>query len=183
MNLATSELLTVDSVTGNTGQKGQWLFNLSPAESPLNKYDSECLKWVTKQDSSGSWNADLPSCPCTQEQARSDQRFSFWWGANPNCAVFVWSRPSTTECCYDSTGALIVGPNTGGSYRLFNPIYDQDSYQSQDLIPQQQCCMNSSQGAFCEMYYQYRPSDDCSGYQPVRAGKDEHNSALLQKCC
>lgn len=168
---APRSLLQMAEEVGNSGQIGQWVFDLTPSSDMMDDGEQACLQWAAEQESRGLWYTTLPACPCSRAQAFWDWRYSFFWGSGENCAVFVQgSLTSTTECCYDGrTGALLVGPPNGGGYRFFNPITSRKGFEEEDtFVPRRYCCQQSN---LCEMYYKYRPSDDCSRYRPVPIGK------------
>lgn len=171
----TEDYLQLDSIEGNTGNDGEWYFKLTGSDDDTN-YELECFKWAAKQDGDvvEDYFDGLPACPCTRQQARRDWRFWFGWrwglSSGPNCATLVWSgRQSTTECCYDEdTGALLVGPSAGGSFRLHHPWFSNKDYITEDQQPHEYCCELSNR---CSTFYTYRPSDDCSGYDPSAISK------------
>ena len=173
VELATTQYTTIDSVVGNTGGMGQWYFNFTAQSSEANS-EQLCLEWARRQnDTFERYFSGLPSCPCTRRQARRDWRFWFahFWGlsSRANCATFLWSRrQATLECCYDIDGSLLVGPNAGGSYLLYNPLFSFHNYFQQDRQPYQYCCSDSER---CDLYYTHRPSDDCANYNPPRRCK------------
>ena len=172
-NLDDSDKFTeIDTVTGNTGSAGEWYFQLTDPDSQLDP-EQECFKWVARQEEGTfeDYFEGLPSCPCTESQARRDWRFWFGWrwglSSRENCATLVWSgRQSTVECCYDEdSGALLAGGNTAGSFKLHHPFFSNKKYITEDKQPYEHCCESSR---LCSVYYTHRPSDDCSGYDPSR---------------
>ena len=164
-----TDFLTIDTVIGNTGFPGQWYFSLTSPRTE--NFEGLCLEWAKRQSEDLNDNfAGLPSCPCTRRQAWRDRRFffAFFWGlsSRPNCATMLFSRrQSSIECCYDSRGSLLVGPTTGGTYQLFNPLFSPRENTVEDRLPYDYCCTFSER---CSTYYEYRPSDDCSDYDPPR---------------
>ena len=168
------DFIVIDTLTGNTGSVGEWYFQLTDPDSDINS-EQECFKWVAKQDKDvfEEYFEGLPSCPCTWFQARRDWRFWFGWrwglSSGPNCATLIWSRrQSTTECCYDDSGALLVGGNSGGSYKLYHPLFSNREYITEDKQPYEHCCQFSK---LCSLFYTHRPSDNCSGYDPSQISK------------
>ncbi len=171
-----NDFLMIDDVTGNTGLPGEWYFDFSSPDTGTN-FEQLCLEWSKQQTSNAAdyfSNLSLPSCPCTWWQARRDWRFwfAYYWGysSQPNCATLLFSRTqSTIECCYSwSDGSLLVGPNEGGTYKLYNSLFHPEEYYTEDLLPYEYCCRLSGR---CSTYYQHRPSDDCSNYIPLRRCK------------
>ena len=74
------------------------------------------------------------------------------------------------QCCYTERGNLIFGPPTGGSLNRFHteagvPVL---SHFFQDYVPFLDCCVFSEQ---CERYFEKRPSDNSSGYEPPKPGE------------
>ena len=159
----------IHNLLGNTGRVGEWLFDFS---ARLDDYaELRCLAWSRRQRENSIVPSQLPRCPCTIRQAFFDFRywFGYFWGlsSQPNCATVLFTgTSSTTECCYDwLTGALIVGPNNGGTYKLHNPLFQYYQYRLQDFLPYQDCCVESNR---CDLYFRHRPYDDCSLYAPPR---------------
>ena len=74
------------------------------------------------------------------------------------------------ECCYDSNGLLLSGPSIGGSLEQWSPRVSWSNHHVYDIIPQIHCCyMNEDT---CSLYYDLRPSDDCSAFtQPSLPGR------------
>lgn len=175
-NFSTQQLSQLHVTEGNTGRMGEWYFNLTSPD-PLLTSEQRCMIWAKRQEESsvqlGSSSLQSGFCPCTRRQAQRDWRFwfAYYWGlSRQNCATVLFSRSQhTLECCYDEFGALIVGPSSGGgSYKLYNPLnFIMESY-TEDVRPYEDCCVNSNR---CRLYHQYRPSDDCSGYQPPNPRK------------
>ena len=176
------ELFMLHNVIGNTGRNGEWYYNftLPPGEITA---DLKCLLWVRAQIEQP---LDISSlrvqyCPCTKQQALLD--WSFWFGntwglsSSPNCATALFSGSQhTLECCYDRSGNLLVGPIEGGSYKKYNPLFYYENYLQDDLMPYIDCCVSSSR---CDLYYKYRPSDDCSKYIPFIPSKYDKSYVLL----
>ena len=175
VNGSNEDFIEMDSFTGNTGSPGEWLFQLTDSDSDL-KPEQECYKWASRQEDGvfEEYFQGLPSCPCTYSQARRDWRFWFAWrwgiSSGPYCATLVWSRrQSTVECCYDrDTGALLVGGISGGSFKLHHPLFSNRNYVTEDKQPYEYCCRQSK---LCSIFFTYRPSDDCTGYDPSQISK------------
>ena len=79
------------------------------------------------------------------------------------------------QCCYDKDGTLIVGPPSGGSVDKTAPTGTGINYlknfllhQAQDVIPYIFCCKGFFKS--CQTYYDRRPSDDGSSYNPPVPG-------------
>lgn len=151
---------------------GQWAFKVN-SNVTNNEDENECLKWVQEQlDISNLWISNLPSCPCTLLQARNDWRFSFTSSARTNCAVFVTTATRHgLECCYDEVGGTLrVGPNDGGCYHYYHSLFYPSEHEISDSTPYSKCCDGGTEGN-CELFYRYRPSSNCSRYEPPTPGK------------
>ena len=176
--------IEIDTLTGNTDSEGEWYFQLTDGDDDTN-YERECFKWANRQKKNvfEEYFEGLPVCPCTRQQARRDWRFWFGWrwglSSAPNCATLVWSgRQSTTECCYDDSGALLVGMSAGGSYKLHHPWFSNRDYITEDEQPYEYCCQRSDH---CSMFYTHRPSDDCTGYDASQIS--ENDCLCIQSVC
>jgi hypothetical protein len=150
-------------------------------------FDSICSRWSDTQSrmSLSETFSGLPACPPTQDRAElpnsglEEVRFdsvlydtnyhSQWMQKfHPRASkcftqTIVASGEPGQECCYDDDGNLLVGSPDGGSANLYAPV-DFDSYHKyiqNDVIPNVFCCPRT-----CVGYYDRRPSDDGSNYQP-----------------
>lgn len=78
---------------------------------------------------------------------------------------------SGQQCCYDSDGTLLVGPPAGGTVDLVSPELEISRLEHfiDDVIPAIACCT----GLFsnCDVYYEKRPSDDGSRFNPPPPGE------------
>lgn len=66
--------------------------------------------------------------------------------------------PYRQQCCYNSTGGLLVGPPSGGTLDLSNDLV---IHYYKDVLSHNWCCKHDNQED-CEKYYEKRPSDDGS---------------------
>jgi hypothetical protein len=169
LDLLPQQLIMLHNVPGNTKRDGDWQFDftLPPDQAtPLQR----CRIWAKRQQPFDTSSLDVQSCPCTRQQVHIDRRFWFGYYSGlsslPNCATVLLSGSRhTLECCYDEAGALILSPKVGaGTFKLFNPLYLYDDYIREDLLPYEDCCVNSRS---CGLYYVHRPSVDCSDYEPL----------------
>ena len=89
---------------------------------------------------------------------------------------------SGQQCCYNSSGDIIVGPPGGGTADLVAPtgLITLIKHILVDVVPYFLCC----KGRFrdCSRYYDKRQSDDCSDY-PERPppGMHKNHTCLLKK--
>ena len=168
LDLTPGELTMLHDRPGNTGREGDWHFDftLPPEQATA---EQRCMIWAKRQRGIDIASLEVQSCPCTRQQIRYDRRF--WFGyysglsSRPNCATLLFSGSQhTLECCYDESGALTVGPNEGGGFRLYNPLFFYENYNQEDQLPYDDCCVSSQR---CTLYYAHRPSVDCSDYEPL----------------
>jgi len=166
-----NEVLRIDTVVGNADLPGVWYFDFTSPPTKRN-HKQLCYEWAKRQPTNLIENhfVGLPSCPCTFLQALRDWRFWFLhrWGLSfrENCATFIFSRnrmQSAIECCYGNDGSLLVGPPSGGTYKLYNPLLYPQNHAREDVLSYDNCCVFTE---LCSTYYKYRPSDDCSNYSP-----------------
>ena len=172
----TVEADTIDERLGNTNRRGVWFFRLDNS-SVLDLPAKKCYTWIRQQ---GTLSApEIRPCPCTLNQAVADKKFYVDYGQKiawrSSQTVCAYSLPSLVhrwaqQCCYTDvpgTGrVLTLGQPEAGSMFLVGvlglPLIS-------DVEAHRYCC-NSS---LCGLYYQRRPSDDCSDYNSRRSGKDD----------
>lgn len=144
--------------------------------------ETQCRKWVAFQEDNVKsliTAIDLPRCPCSERQAKSDSRFvayTFDLLTRIRCFYSVF-RPFifvsevggfvSQKCCYlRDFGALVVDDVDAGSVELFNTSLPDGVLD--DIAAKQVCCYGSPN---CNKFYSVRPSQDCTGYRPFRRGK------------
>jgi len=164
----------IDQRNGNANQPGVWFLRLD-ANPVLGSPGRNCYNWYRQQA-----NVRIPQltpCPCTFNQATLDKRFFVDYNRTvsfrSNQTICAYSIPViisrwVQQCCYtDSPGGgkvLAQGPREGGGPFL---IGLQGFPGISDLRAHDYCC-NSS---LCALYYQRRPSRNCSGFSLRRRGK------------
>lgn len=86
---------------------------------------------------------------------------------------FLFSVDSLTggsgqQCCYDNVGNLLIGAPGGGSVDFVSQDVNPTQHHVVDIEAQILCC----KGAFpdCNKYYERRPSDDGSRFNPPLPG-------------
>ena len=84
-----------------------------------------------------------------------------------NWCICMCRRSPGQECCYNAQGNLVVGSPGGGSVNSVVPVDFPSLYDhiEKDLIPYLYCCPWS-----CGRYYEWRPSDDGTNYEPPLPG-------------
>jgi hypothetical protein len=76
---------------------------------------------------------------------------------------------STQECCYDVSGRLLTGSPGGGSVHKMPLAKSRAGHFREDVRPYLLCCTGYAPS--CQKYYERRPSDDGTRYQPQVPGK------------
>ncbi|XP_047446815.1 sushi domain-containing protein 2 [Mugil cephalus] len=156
----------------------------------------KCLQWDTQEKDLPNFLNELIDCPCTLAQARADTgRFHTDYSCDiergsvctyhpgcVHCVRAVQASPlhgSGQQCCYDSTGALVLTGDSGGgstpdrAHDWGSPPYGEPprvpgySHWLYDVMSFYYCCLWSD---FCQIYLNHRPSSGCRNYQPPRAG-------------
>ncbi|KAK7097672.1 sushi domain-containing protein 2-like [Littorina saxatilis] len=165
--------------------------------SDYNGYDwprYKCEQWAAEERQHKHWMMELPSCPCSLQQALAD-----WgrWQADTDCSMFrkgskcafnrgakhcVRSVQPTTSatgshCCYDNDNNLMYsGDSYEGSTSSRAHAWGASPYQTagtvptmshwlKDLIPYYQCC-RWTDNEYCQLYTDNRPTKDCRTYDP-----------------
>ena len=176
LSAGTVEADAVDERPGNTNRHGVWFFRLDNS-SVLDLPAKKCYTWIRQQ---GVISApELRPCPCTFNQAVADKRFYVDYGqkiaGRSSLTICAYSLPYLVsrwvqQCCYTELPGvgrvLTLGQREAGSPFLLGvnnlPLIS-------DVEAHHYCCNSSS---LCGLYYQRRPSDDCSEYNSRRSGKD-----------
>ncbi|XP_068460520.1 sushi domain-containing protein 2 [Clinocottus analis] len=156
----------------------------------------KCLQWDVLEEKLPSFLDELIDCPCTLAQARADtgrfhpdyscdvERGSVctYHPGSVHCVRAIQASPthgSGQQCCYDSTGALVLtGDSTGGgtpdrAHAWGSPPYRAPprvpgySHWLYDVMSFYYCCLWSDH---CHVYFARRPSSSCLRYRPPRAG-------------
>ncbi len=160
-----------DSVIGNTGRKGQWMWNLNADidVKPKPKRDEACLQWYENQPDDSYVkmirNHSQTVCPCSFSQVKLDDRYRYWYGyQDVHCyrQRGIWYFHNTkisffTVCCYH--------PGQGYLYNEFNP----------DLGPMTQTYITQSYHSTRLWYRYYR--------HLARSKATSEDQAAFQNCC
>lgn len=127
---------------------------------------------------------------------RTDQVFTFLQVKIPSLPFLTQfsshisspTQGSGQQCCYDSTGALVLtGDSIGGStpdraHDWGSPPYREPprvpgySHWLYDVISFYYCCLWSDH---CHIYFNHRPSSGCRNYWPPRAGESKLDQVFL----
>ena len=184
-------MYNLDKKQGNTGLLGRhfWRIENRDVKDALEK----CFTWAHLQEYAEFIYPQARSdrrmaCPCTLFQAILDWG-RFYWDRRP----FPWPticfrsravrsvrdnlRPvrfSVSQlCCYSAQskdfGALKKGPPEG-SHIAADTYYFSNGVEKifTDLEAYNLCCVDTP---LCDLFYLYRPSDDCEFYRPRRRRK------------
>ncbi|KAF3851405.1 hypothetical protein F7725_013177 [Dissostichus mawsoni] len=124
---------------------------------------SRCLQWDVLENKLPNFLEELITC-------------------SVHCVRAIQASPthgSGQQCCYDSTGALVLtGDSIGGStpdraHDWGSPPYREPprvpgySHWLYDVMSFYYCCLWSDH---CNIYFNHRPSSGCRSYQPPKAG-------------
>ncbi|XP_064173635.1 fibrillin-2 isoform X2 [Anguilla rostrata] len=163
-------------VTGNTGRRGQWVYDLTRPPGPDSDPRRKCRAWALREPDPSVWMEGVSSCPCVRAQALEDLAFgpetlpaqqgaqvralrAQRWGSSGGHvfqSILANVHGSGKRCVYDLQGPLLAGY----SERYFSGSSVQD-YIDKDLLPFEWCCVQSP---LCQLYLSKRPLDRCQGY-------------------
>ncbi|XP_013415295.1 mucin-like protein [Lingula anatina] len=166
-----SVMADLDTVVGNTGEAGIWMFRLEE-NSGQGTAPLQCYQWAKKEYAHYSEKlsmVNLEPCPCSMNQAWRDLWFRFKLSIQDYTRDKICFRTAfrinnlRRRCCYSywwqSYGSLLVGSPNGGH------VVD-DTRPNSEEYGYQKCCIESSN--MCQLFYVLLPSSDCEGYNPPR---------------
>ncbi|XP_041107320.1 fibrillin-1 isoform X2 [Polyodon spathula] len=175
-----------DQALGNTGLRGQWIYQLDMSEAAVNKepdYRIMCQQWYLNEPDASSWTAGLTPCPCHSSQAAEDASFTLEVLPEEMAAKVQALRSLQTEgfvfqsmlpnkynagrrCTFSSQGYLLRG--SSDRFFISSPAIPWvEEHINKDLLPFDWCCIKSSR---CHMYYTKRPQENCDHYTPGGMG-------------
>ncbi|KAH9488617.1 hypothetical protein Btru_061290 [Bulinus truncatus] len=154
---------TFDTVIGNTGQVGKWVFKIGEKEN----IRSKCLSWYQENLAVISmlnfWNSVIPRCPCNEISAFSSGQWipsleedrcydSFpRFGTFGRRCCYLGIRFGTFQRRIPMAGSLQAATPFGG--RAVLALHEQ-----YDTLPKKWCCDQSN---LCNLYYIVRPVAAC----------------------
>ena len=191
-------MYNLDKKVGNTGMMGRhfWRIENSDGRSALDK----CFSWAYLQeyiDFRYWYNREMRwdwriACPCTGWQAWLDWGRFFWdwrkyswpdWCFESRRSKYIFHYSPgkgfiyfkmTQMCCYSTDwqnwGALKVGSPDGSRVKVEAHYYWWNRVETvyTDEEAYKYCCVDIP---LCNLFYRYRPSDNCRLYRPPRRRK------------
>ncbi|XP_019388429.1 PREDICTED: mucin-4-like [Crocodylus porosus] len=156
-----------DQFSGDsTDLRGLWIYNLESRVGA--NYRVRCLSWASKQQDPGTWNRDLPPCPCSLQQGGSDGRFRRSKGGWPGAQVTMLYAASPNQygagvrCLYSKQNKLLDGRQE----KYWKYSRQASPFRDQELKLHDWCCNQTGSPSFCALYGQKRPKIGCDGYRP-----------------
>ncbi|KAK2173006.1 hypothetical protein NP493_911g00016 [Ridgeia piscesae] len=172
-----STAFRLDTLLGNTGVNGRYIFNVAPGRQKHN-YAQKCRNWHAKEMKRMSlvryYLLSTLGCPCDLRLARRDGRWRFDWkqyfetNFKRRCIYeSATCGQSTQECCYSPSGSLITTEAGRGVQTFFYHPHSSTLHHKYDVLPKQWCCYLTDN---CDLFYEVRPMDRCNGYTPLHTG-------------
>ncbi|XP_059158121.1 uncharacterized protein LOC131942326 [Physella acuta] len=154
-----------DTVIGNTGKPGFWIFKIGENEN----FRMKCRSWFNSNQwelqNITEWNQNIiPACPCNVVAARNSPMWVPSSQALPegNCFdLLPFYGELGKRCCYsmdEGSGFLNTIPQAGSLQRYNSFLFEEHIKADED--PKDWCCTKSK---LCELYYTLRPASACNG--------------------
>ncbi|KAI8737995.1 multiple epidermal growth factor domains protein 6, partial [Biomphalaria glabrata] len=160
-----SNYYNFDSVIGNTGETGRWIFKIGEREN----FRSKCLNWYQENVYNfwliSIWNSIIPQCPCNELSAFSSGLWLPSFEENKCYDSFPRYGSFGRRCCYQGSfgfGSFESRIPKAGSFQAATPYggrYLQQLHEQYDVLPKRWCCDLSN---LCNLYYVVRPSPRCT---------------------
>ncbi|XP_078588800.1 sushi domain-containing protein 2-like [Branchiostoma floridae x Branchiostoma japonicum] len=172
-----------------------WQFEELFYQDPVTWSTQRCMAWREAEKELPNFVPDMPPCPCTLQQALVDTgRFQLDTGCalslgstctyHPgavHCVRSIAASPDGAgqQCCYAADGReLFTGDTAGGSTPDRGHVFGAPPYRVPPRVPSYShwihdvttfyyCCLWSDN---CDVYFELRPTDDCTRYVPPKAG-------------
>eukprot|EP00058_Branchiostoma_floridae_P018259 XP_002603748.1 hypothetical protein BRAFLDRAFT_97609 [Branchiostoma floridae] len=172
-----------------------WQFEELFYQDPVTWSTQRCMAWREAEKDLPNFVPDMPPCPCTLQQALVDTgRFQLDTGCalslgstctyHPgavHCVRSIAASPDGAgqQCCYAADGReLFTGDTAGGSTPDRGHVFGAPPYRVPPRVPSYShwihdvttfyyCCLWSDN---CDVYFELRPTDDCTRYVPPKAG-------------
>ena len=191
-------MLNLDDKKGNTELTGRYFWRIENSDSTGSL--DKCFTWAYLQEFVNildwynrqvRWDWRM-ACPCSGWQAwfdggrfRWDWRVYSWpdwcFESTRSKYFYYYSHNKgliyfrmTQMCCYSTDwqdwASLKIGAPDGSRVKVDVYYYWWNRAETvyTDLQAYKHCCVDIP---FCDFYYNYRPSDDCSLYRPPRRRK------------
>lgn len=164
---------SVDDCTTNNSCNSvfsSYLYSLG--EKSDEEINELCYSWYIQDPGAPK---DAKHCPPTAAQADSDGNFEpvddlalYNPGADKGYRQRNPSASGAGQRCVYKNGKLLVGPPSGGNVRSVSPNGPKGmtAHFVADLLPWYMCCALIKNQTACALYYERRPSDDGSQYNP-----------------
>ena len=184
-------MYSLDDKAGNTGVLGRYFWRIE--NNIVKNAREKCFTWALVQENVNFlyWHNKLVrqdwrmACPCSVRQAWFDRRFFWDWRSSwpkmcfrsRSSRIFSHYSPNmgfvtiamTQLCCYSTRwpgdwGSLKIGPPDGSRVKV-EVFYGQNHVEEvfTDLQAYKYCCVDIP---LCNLFYRYRPSDNCDYYVP-----------------
>ncbi|CAC5394799.1 unnamed protein product [Mytilus coruscus] len=168
----TQSAFNVSEFRGNTfdGVNGIFFMSLN-AKGPIQENPaSQCVRWYRRNVNSVRWSLRNQRwglsqiCPCNQRMLVFDGRFYFLSYQNGAVCFANYRFGTSRICCYHQFyGFLLRNRPDAGPMVTGNPFTDIVTYQSDNVIPKENCCYKSDN---CHLYYSVRPVGFCYRRSP-----------------
>ncbi|VDI38553.1 Hypothetical predicted protein [Mytilus galloprovincialis] len=168
----TESAFGVSELRGNTidGVNGVFFMSLHAKGSIQENPASRCVRWyrrniISVRSSLRNSRWELANvCPCNQRMLVFDGRF-FSFSYQNNAVCFANYRFGTSRiCCYHQWwGFLLRNRPDAGTMVTGNPFTENVTYQSDNVIPKENCCEKSDN---CHLFYRVRPVGFCYRRSP-----------------
>ncbi|XP_071150206.1 uncharacterized protein [Mytilus edulis] len=168
----TESAFNVSELKGNTfdGVNGVFFMSLH-AKRPIQDNPAfQCVRWYRRNVNSVRWSMRNARrllsniCPCNQGMLVFDGRF-FVFSYHNNAVCYANYRFGTSRiCCYHQWwGFLLRNSPDAGTMITGNPFTETVTYQSDNVIPKENCCEKSNN---CHLFYRVRPVGFCYRRSP-----------------
>ncbi|KAH9488616.1 hypothetical protein Btru_061289 [Bulinus truncatus] len=154
---------TFDTVIGNTGQVGKWVFKIGEKEN----IRSKCLSWYQENlaviSNLNFWNSVIPRCPCNEISAFSSGQWIPSFEEDRCYDSFPRFGTFGRRCCYQGIrfGTFQSRIPMAGSLQAATPFGGRGVlalHERYDTLPKKWCCDQSN---LCNLYYIVRPVAAC----------------------
>ncbi|VDI38554.1 Hypothetical predicted protein [Mytilus galloprovincialis] len=163
----TESAFNVSELRGNTfdGVNGVYFMSLHAKGQIQVNPAAQCVRWYRRNVLVGRslinsrWDS-ANICPCNQIMLVFDGRFIVFSVQNNVVCYANYKFGTSRICCYHQwLGFLLRNSPDAGTMVTGNPFTDIVTYQSDNVIPKENCCEKSDN---CHLYYNVRPVGFCN---------------------